>query len=83
MAGMEWVTYVLSASAGTNIGLAIISPKRVDCASRWAAFKHTMRQAVSLYAVIVFILAFQAVFEILYLRKVLLMGGTGAPLTPW
>ena len=29
------------------------------------------------------ILAFQAVFEILYVRKILLMGGSGIPLAPY
>jgi hypothetical protein len=42
-----------------------------------------LSQAGSLYVVIVAILAVQAVFEILYVRKVLLMGGTGVPLAPW
>ena len=83
MAGLEWSTYVLSASAGTSIGLAVLSPKRVECSSRWSAFKHALAQAGSLYVVIVFILAIQAIFEILYVRKVLLMGGSGVPLAPW
>lgn len=83
MAGIEWVTYVLSAAAGTNVGLAVISPKRVDASSRWGAFKHALSQAGSLYVAIVAVLAVQAVLEILYVRKVLLMGGTGVPLAPW
>jgi uncharacterized membrane protein SpoIIM required for sporulation len=83
MVGLEWVTYVLSAAAGTNVGLAVISPKRVETSSRWAALRHALSQAGSLYVVIVAILAVQAVFEILYVRKVLLMGGTGVPLAPW
>jgi len=83
MAGPEWFTYVLSAAAGTSIGLAVLFPKRVERSTRWSAFKHALSQAGSLYVVIVVILAVQAVFEILYVRKVLLMGGTGVPLAPW
>jgi len=83
MAGLEWVAYVLSAAAGTSIGLAVLFPKRVERSTRWSAFKRALSQAGSLYVVIVVILAVQAVFEILYVRKVLLMGGTGVPLAPW
>lgn len=83
MVGLEWATYVLSAAAGTSIGLAVILPKRVGCSSRRTAFKRTLGQAGNLYTVIVVILGIQAVFEVLYVRKVLLMGGTGVPLAPW
>ena len=83
MASLEWVTYVLSAAVGTSIGLAVLFPKRVERSTRWSAFKHALSQAGSLYVAILVILAAQAVFEILYVRKVLLMGGTGVPLAPW
>lgn len=83
MVGLEWITYVLSAAAGTSIGLAVLFPKRVERSTRWSAFKHALSQAGSLYVVIVVILGAQAVFEILYVRKVLLMGGTGVPLMPY
>ena len=83
MVGLEWITYVLSAAAGTSIGLAVLFPKRVERSTRWSAFKHALSQAGSLYVVIVVILAAQAAFEILYVRKVLLMGGTGVPLMPY
>jgi len=83
MAGIEWVTCVLSATAGAHIGLAVVSPKRVGLSSRWAAFKRAGIQAGSLYLLIIAILAVHAVFELLYVRKVLLMGGTGIPLLPW
>ena len=83
MVGLEWVTYVLSAAAGTSIGLAVLFPKRVERSTRWSALKHALSHAGRLYVVIVVILAVQAVLEILYVRKVLLMGGTGAPLAPW
>ena len=83
MVGLEWITYVLSAAAGTSIGLAVLFPRRVERQTRWSAFKHALSQAGSLYVVIVVILAAQAAFEILYVRKVLLMGGTGVPLIPY
>ncbi len=83
MAGLEWITYVISAGAGANIGLAIISPKRVGCSFRAEAFKRTAREAGRLYVFIITVLAVQAVFEILYVQKVLLMGGTGVPLMPY
>jgi len=83
MVGLEWVTYVLSAAAGAGIGLALIFPARTGCSSRGSAFRHALAQAGYLYVVILGILAAQAVFEILYVRKVLIMGGTGVPLGPW
>ncbi|MBI5095190.1 MAG: hypothetical protein HZB26_22495 [Candidatus Hydrogenedentes bacterium] len=81
--GVEWVTIVLSAAAGTSIGLATICPARVGCSSRWPAFKRASTQAMNLYVVILAILAIQTVVEILYVRQVLLMGGTGVPLAPY
>lgn len=83
MAGLEWVTYVLSAAAGANVGLAVLFPMRVERRTRRSAFKRALSQARSLYVVIVAILVVQAVFEILYVRKVLLTGGTGVPLMPY
>ena len=83
MCCLEWVTYVIASVAGVNIGLSVVSPKRQGTTSRWKAFKLAWRDAGRLYVIILIILAFQAVFEILYVRKVLLMGGSGVPLTPY
>lgn len=83
MAGLEWITYVVASVAGVNIGLSVLIPKRQGTTSRWKAFKLSWRDAGRLYIIILVILAFQAVFEILYVRKVLLMGGSAIPLMPY
>jgi len=83
MGSLEWATYVLASVAGLNIGLSVLAPRRQGVASRGAAFRPACGDAVRLYAVIVLILAAQAVMEILYVRKVLLLGGSGVPLAPY
>jgi len=83
MGCLEWSTYVISSVTGINIGLSVLIPKRQGVASRWKAFKLAWRDAGRLYVVIVTILAFQAVFEVLYVRKVLLMGGSAIPPMPY
>jgi hypothetical protein len=80
---LEWVTYVIASAAGLNIGLSVLAPRRQGVASRGAAFRFACGDAVRLYALVALILAFAAVIEILYIRKVLLMGGTGIPLQPY
>jgi uncharacterized membrane protein SpoIIM required for sporulation len=83
MGSLEWSTYVITVAAGVNIGLSVIFPKRFDTPSRWQAFKSAWCEAGKLYVIVIIILAIQAIFEILYVRKVLLMGGTGVPLLPY
>lgn len=83
MGGLEWITYPLATVAGANVGLSVLWPNRQNVVSRWLAFKLSCRDAGRLYLLIALILAVQAVFEMLYVRKVLLMGGTGVPLMPW
>jgi hypothetical protein len=84
MGSLEWGTYVIATTAGANIGLSFMFPKRQAASSRWSAFKSAWADAGRLYVIIAVILAIQAVFEVLYVRKVLLMGGSGkAPLMPY
>lgn len=83
MGGLEWITYVLATVAGVNIGLSVLVPKRQAAATRWLAFKRAWGDAARLYILIIGILALQAVFEMLYVRKVLLLGGSGVPLQPY
>ncbi len=83
MGGLEWITYVLATAAGVNIGLSVLMPKRQEADRRWLAFKRAWGEAGRLYLVIVGILAVQAVFEMFYVRKVLLTGGSGVPLMPY
>ncbi len=83
MGVLEWSTYVIATAAGLNVGLSVILPTRQGTSSRWQAFQKSSCDAGKMYVVIVLILAFQAVFEILYVRKVLLMGGSGIPLAPY
>jgi hypothetical protein len=80
---LELITYVIATVAGINVGLSVLVPKRQKVKSRWKAFKLAWRDAGCLYVVILTILAFQAVFEILYVRKILLMGGSGIPFAPY
>jgi hypothetical protein len=83
MGSLEWITYPLATVAGLNVGLSALFPKRQDTASRWLAFKQAWRDAGRLYLLIAMILAVQAVCEILYVRQVLLHGGSGVPLAPY
>ncbi len=83
MVCLEFITYVFASVAGVNIGLSILAPKRHGVTSRWKSFKFAWGDAGRLYIIITIILAFQAVFEIMYVRKVLLMGGSGIPLAPY
>lgn len=83
MVGLEWITYVLATVAGVNIGLSVLMPRRQLAETRWLAFKRAWGDAGRLYLLIAGILAVQAVFEMLYVRKVLLMGGSGVPLMPY
>jgi hypothetical protein len=83
MGGLEWITYVLATAAGVNIGLSVLRPKRQAAETRSLAFQRAWGEAGRLYLVIIVILAVQAVFEMLYVRKVLLMGGSGVPLMPY
>ena len=80
---LESITYVIATVAGVNVGLSVLMPKKQKVKSRWKAFKLAWGDAGRLYVVILIILAFQAVFEILYVRKILLMGGSGIPLAPY
>ena len=83
MGGLEWITYGLATVAGINIGLSVLRPQRQAAVTCWLAFKRAWGDAGRLYIVIISILAVQAVFEMLYVRKVLLMGGSGVPLMPY
>ncbi len=84
MGSLEWATYVLASVAGVNIGLSVLSPRRQGVPSRRAAFGVALGDGARLYLLIVMMLAVQALMEVLYIRKILLMGGSGRPpLMPW
>jgi len=83
MGALEWTTYVLATVAGVNIGLSVLMPKRQAATTRWLAFRRASGEAGWVYLMIIGILAVQAVVEMLYVRKVLLMGGSGVPLMPY
>ncbi|MDP2981787.1 MAG: stage II sporulation protein M [Candidatus Latescibacter sp.] len=83
MGFLEWSTYVIATAAGINIGLSFVFPRRQGVSSRRQAFKRAWKDGGRLYGIISLILAVQAVFEVLYVRKVLLMGGSGVPLMPY
>ncbi|HUW82901.1 MAG TPA: hypothetical protein VMZ31_08900 [Phycisphaerae bacterium] len=81
--GLESGTYVLAAAAGLNAGLSFLMPARQGARSRWRGFGRGWRDALRFYAVIVGTLAAQALLEVMYVRQVLLAGGTGIPLRPY
>ncbi len=83
MGGLEWLTYPLATVAAVNVGLSVLWPKWQNVPSRWSALRLAWSDTQRLYLLIATILLVQAVFEILYVRKVLLMGGTGVPLMPY
>lgn len=84
MAALEWCSYVLSAAAGVNLGLALLLPRLKSGSNRRGeSFRKALRGSLRLCLVIAAILAVQAIAEILYVRQVLLHGGTGVPLAPY
>ena len=83
MGALEWITYPVATAAGLNVALSTLFPQWQAVASRWLAFKRACRDAACLYTLVALLLAIQAVCEILYVRKVLLMGGTAVPLAPY
>ncbi len=84
MVGLEWCSYVMSAAAGVNIGLAVVLPGlKSGSNSRRQAFRQAFRESLKLYLIIGLILCVQAIAEIFYVRAVLLHGGTGVPLRPY
>jgi len=82
MVGLELTTYPLSSVAGLNIGLSALLRPRFGTVSRWQAVTLAIKDAMRIYGVIFCILSVQAVAEILYVRAVLLHGGSGVPLEP-
>ena len=84
MASLEWITYVLSASAGANIGLAFLFPKlKSGYATRREAVGRALRQTSRTYVAIGIIVVVQAIAEIFYVRAELLHGLTGVPSQPY
>jgi hypothetical protein len=82
--GLEWSTYVLSAAAGANLGLAFLLPKfKSGTASRLQAVRQAFRESKRCYLIIGMVLGVQALAEMVYVRAVLLHGGTGVPLLPY
>jgi hypothetical protein len=80
---VEWLTYAIATAAGINVGLSLLLPERQAVTSHWQAFLLAWGDVLYLYGVIIPILGVQAVMEVLYVRKVLLTGGTAIPLRPY
>jgi hypothetical protein len=80
---LETLSYIIASVAGVNIGLSVLVPKIHGVNSRLMAFKFSCVDMWRLYIVIMIILAIQAVWEMLYIRKILLMGGSAIPLMPY
>lgn len=61
---LEFSSYILSASAGANTGLALINPKKYKTSKNWKAFGLAWHDAFKLYPLIIILLAIAAVWEI-------------------
>ena len=83
MGGLEWLTYPLAAAAGVNLSLSVLWPKWQNTASRRSALGLAWRDTRRLFLLIAAILLVQAILEMLYVRQVLLHGGSGVPLAPY
>jgi hypothetical protein len=83
MGSLEWLTYPLAAAAGVNVGLSVLWPKWQNTAFRRSALRLAWWDARRLFLLIAAILLVQAILEMLYVRQVLLHGGTGVPLAPY
>jgi hypothetical protein len=80
---MEWATYVLATAAGLQIAGSFLVPSLQGTHLRRRALRAALGDCGRMYALIVPVLALQAVLETLYVRQILLMGGTGIPLQPY
>jgi hypothetical protein len=80
---LEWLTYVIATTAGANVGLSLVMPERQAVVSHWRAFLLAWGEVLHMYGVIVPMLGVQAIMEVLYVRKVLLAGGSAIPLQPY
>lgn len=60
---LELGAYVFSATAGINISLATIFPKRYQVDSRWTAFKLAWKDAGRIYVIVIILLALGAIWE--------------------
>jgi hypothetical protein len=80
---LETVAYMAAASAGTRVGLAVLVPRVMGQTYRLRAFGRACKGVLRLYVVIVIILLVQALVEALYVRQVLLHGGSAIPLRPY
>jgi len=65
---LEFGAYCISSAAGTDLGLAIISPARKGKATRVEAVKESLRDMVKLYRLVVLILFISAIWEISWLE---------------
>ena len=80
---LESISYIVAATAGVNVGLGLVHPRWLGETSRLPALRRTCRDALHLYGVVALLLLVQAVAEVLYVRQVLLHGGSGVPLQPY
>jgi len=61
---LEFGAYVLSASAGINIGLSFFNPKRYKVKNAWQAFINSLKEAIQIYLWVIILLGLGAVWEI-------------------
>jgi hypothetical protein len=78
--GLEWVTYPVANCTGI---LFIVTQISSLFNHKKLALLQGLGEVLSLLIPIVILLFIQAILEVLYVRKVLLRGGTGIPLQPY
>ena len=61
---LELTAYIFSASAGINISLSVIFPRRYGVEGRWTAFKMAWKDAGRLYVIVIILLALGAIWEV-------------------
>lgn len=60
---LELGAYVFSATAGINISLSSVFPKRYQTQSGWVAFKESWKDAARIYVIVIVLLALGAIWE--------------------
>ncbi|MBX7256415.1 MAG: hypothetical protein K1Y02_08640 [Candidatus Hydrogenedentes bacterium] len=83
MLALESFSYVLGTVAGMNFSLALLVRSWTGRDTRGAALRAAGCTALKLFGLILAILFIQALSETLYVRQVLLHGGSGIPLMPY
>jgi len=80
---LEWIAYILAATAGLNIVLSIIEAFQTKAIAFGSALVNSLNELLVLYIWILIVLIIQAIAEVYYVKKVLQKGGSAVPLEPY